>query len=137
MPELKVNADGYEVLVPNQVQGQPPVTRLLRRGEVYDFSDEEAKRGQQTTVYNFYDGPAGPATIRREEPALVPATQSDKQADAVRRESEEIARLEQELAERRAALEVPVNTDALGNVVPDEDVSDESPRRSARRGGDR
>lgn len=114
---LKVNSDGYTVLVPNPVPNQPPVSRFLARGEVYDFSDEEAARGRALFVLRHYASPAGPATVARREPALVEATEEDAEAQRRAEIDARTAELRDELARLEAERPPAAATFGAGFVA--------------------
>lgn len=125
MPKYRVNADAYTVLEDNPVPNQPPLARALSRGEVYDFTAEEAERGRNLFVVRHYASPAGPATVARREPALVEATDADSEAE---RRAEVDARLA-ELRDEVARLEAdhppaPIERGAgFVSAGPDQDLT--------------
>lgn len=69
MPKVVVNTDRYIQSVPNQVPNQPPVARVLTRGEVLEVSDEEYERGKGAEVTNHYS--VGTVSVPRREPSLL------------------------------------------------------------------
>ena len=118
MPKVVVNTDRYIMSVPNQTQGQPPVARVLTRGEVVEVSTEEFERGKAATVRNHYT--VGTVTVPRDEPALLPAEAATDHATAAATavaESRTEALL-RELAAVSATIPPERLAELAGNVSP-------------------
>lgn len=107
MPKMVVNTDAYMLAVPNPTPNQPALARSLRRGEVVDVSDEEAKRGTEAKVTNHYT--VAGVNVAREESALIPASEAEGYAANARRAVAESRReaLQRELAEVEGQLAGP------------------------------
>lgn len=80
MPKVVVNTDRYIQSVPNQVPNQPPVARVLTRGEVLQVSDEEYERGKGAEVTNHYS--VGTVSVPRREPSLLLADGAPSYSEA-------------------------------------------------------
>jgi hypothetical protein len=74
MPRRLVNAEAFMYTRPNPVAGQPPLGAAAHFGAVIDLSDEEAAKGDALQIPRDY--PIGKDTVRRMEPALLPADAS-------------------------------------------------------------
>lgn len=122
MPKVVVNTDRYILSVPNQTPNQPPVARVLTRGEVVDVSAEEYERGKAATVRNHYT--VGTVTVPRDEPALLPAEAATNHATAAATavaESRTEALL-RELAAVSATIPPERLAELAGNVMPERDA---------------
>lgn len=121
MPKAVVNTDRYIMSVPNQTQGQPPVARVLTRGEVVEVSDEEFERGKAATVRNHYT--VGTVTVPRDEPALLPADQATDHATAAATAVSEsrTEALLRELAAVSATIPPERLAELAANVMPERD----------------
>lgn len=80
MPKVVVNTDRYIQSVPNQVPNQPPVARVLTRGDVLEVSDEEYERGKGAEVTNHYS--VGTVSVPRREPSLLLADGAPSYSEA-------------------------------------------------------
>lgn len=118
MPKVVVNTDRYILSVPNQTPNQPPVARVLTRGEVVEVSAEEYERGKAAEVRNHYT--VGTVTVPRMEPALLPAEAATDHATAAATavaESRTEALL-RELAAVSATIAPERLAELAGNVSP-------------------
>lgn len=98
----RINADMASWEEPNAIQGQPPTPRSARRGEVVDLPDAYIEQKKNEKILRHYPAPNGEnLTVARYEPVLLDPDGGDDVAAAAKADAE-IAKLEAELAQKRA-----------------------------------
>lgn len=122
MPQRIVNADAYTYAVDNPVPGQPPIARTAHFGERVELSDAEVARGEAITVARDY--PVGKTTVRRMEPALLPADATLDPAVSGR-EAARLARVEALRQELEALEGAPPAVPLLDSGLAPIDEDDE------------
>lgn len=116
----RINTDLASWEEPNPIQGQPPTPRSARRGEVVDLPDAYIAQKKNEKILRHYPAPTGEnLTVARYESVLLDPEGGDDVAAAAKADAE-IARLEEELAQKRAQrppAPLPWDTPTANEVV--------------------
>jgi hypothetical protein len=103
VPKLEVNVDSFAYHGPAPAQGQPRPLLFAHRGQVVDLPEDEAQRARDLMVGQVYPDPAGGGgSVRRLEPAGIPAGAKSAAVEAVAEWNAERERLRADLARLEA-----------------------------------